>query len=89
MSEDSSQSQDGTSASVADSSGPKQSPLQSLSAVLSMYKALEKQARAHRELLIGRVHSQLTHLLTNSLGGGQSSAAVSTDAKGSSVVFSL
>lgn len=52
-----------------------------------MYKALEKQARAHRELLIGRVHSQLTHLLTNSLGGGQGSAAVATDAAGNSFVF--
>lgn len=52
------------------------SPLQSRSAVLSMYKALELQARAHRELLIGRVHSQLTHLLTNSLGGGGSGAVV-------------
>jgi len=81
FSEDSSQSPDGSSGADLSSSAHKQqspSPLQSRSAVLSMYKALEKQARAHRELLIGRVHSQLTHLLTNSLGGGVGGASVST-----------
>ncbi len=43
--------------------------LQSRSAVLSMYKALDKQARAYRETLINRITSHLTHLLTNALGG--------------------
>jgi len=56
--------------------------LQSRSAVLSMYKALEKQARAHRELLIHRVHSHLTHLLTNSLGGAVAGIEVASPVEG-------
>ena len=49
-----------------------------------MYKALEKQARAHRELLIHRVHSHLTHLLTNSLGGAATGAEAASPAEGGS-----
>lgn len=57
------------------SAGKTQFP-QSRSAVLSMFKALETQARNCGEQLVARLHSHLTHLLTNALGTG----GVATDA---------
>ena len=54
--------------------------LQSRSGLLSLLRTLEAQAKAHRETLVGRIHSQLTHLLTNCLGGiaGSTSTGKST-----------
>jgi hypothetical protein len=43
--------------------------LRSRPGLLSLYRTLEAQAAAHKATLVSRVHSQLTHLLTNAVGG--------------------
>lgn len=62
--------------------------LRSRSGLQSLYKALQGQAAAHRQALVARLQSQLTHLLANALGQeGASEAevgAVEAEAGGSS-----
>ena len=43
--------------------------LRSRPGLLSLYRTLEAQAAAHKATLMSRIHSQLTHLLTNAVGG--------------------
>lgn len=64
--------------SAAAGASPVLAQLQSRSGLLSLLRTLEAQAKAHRETLVGRIHSQLTHLLTNCLGGIAGSTSNST-----------
>lgn len=81
---------DATASSSGNSHGaPKAHFPQSRSAVLSLYRSLEARARASREQLVGRLHSHLTHLLTNALGGASpaTTATASTAATGPGDAF--
>ena len=50
------------------------SMLQSRSGLLSLCKTLEAQAKAHRDTLVSRIHSQLTHLMAHALQSTSTSA---------------
>lgn len=51
-----------------------------------MYRTLEAQARTCREQLVGRIHSHLTHLLTNALALSAAASGVTASTSAASSV---